>query len=57
MEYYTAVVLADRGLAVNYKILGCFDTFVSMVNAEYLYKEYEYDTEGLIKNIKEILKF
>ena len=51
-----ATVLAEEGLGVKFKIIGLTDKFVEMAHAPYLYHKFEYDTEGLVKNMKIMLK-
>ena len=56
LGYYAAAVIAKSGLATQFKILGCPDYFVPIATAPYLFKVNEYDTDGLVKNMKEMLK-
>lgn len=56
LGYYAAAVIAKSGLATQFKILGCPDHFVPIATAPYLFKVNEYDTDGLVKNMKEMLK-
>lgn len=51
-----ASVLATKGIACNFKILGAEDKFVPLATAAYLYKINEYDVDGLVKNMKEMLE-
>ena len=51
-----ANVLAEEGLGIKFKILGLTDKFVAMAHAPYLYHQFEYDTEGLVKNMKIMLE-
>ena len=46
-----ATVLAEEGISVKFKILGLTDKFVAMAHAPYLYHQFGYDTEGLVKNM------
>lgn len=50
-----ATVIATHGISVAMKILGCIDRFIPMAHAGYLYHKYEYDMEGLIKNMLMLL--
>lgn len=50
-----ATVLAEEGLGVKFKIIGLTDKFVEMAHAPYLYHMFEYDTEGLVKNMMQFL--
>ena len=50
-----ATVLAEEGLGVKFKIIGLTDKFVEMAHAPYLYHKFEYDTEGLVKNMMQFL--
>lgn len=52
-----ATVLAEEGLAVKFKILGLSDRFVAMAHAPYLYHQFEYDSDGLVKNMINMLEF
>ncbi len=52
-----ATVLAEEGLGVNFKILGLTDKFVAMAHAPFLYHQFEYDTEGLVKNMMKFFDF
>lgn len=51
-----ANVLAKEGLGIKFKILGLTDKFVAMAHAPFLYHQFEYDTEGLVKNMKIMLE-
>lgn len=46
-----ATVLAEEELGVKFKIMGLTDKFVAMAHAPFLYHQFEYDTEGLVKNM------
>lgn len=46
-----AKVIAERSLAVKFKILGFRDKFVPMAHASYLYHEAGYDSEGLARHM------
>ncbi len=50
-----ATVIAESGIATKLKILGCNDSFETMAHAGYLYHKNGYDTEGLVKNMLNIL--
>lgn len=51
-----ANVIANNNLDTKFKILGCPDHFVPIATAKYLFKKNEYDTAGLVKNMKEMLE-
>lgn len=51
-----ANVLAKEGHGIKFKILGLTDKFVAMAHAPFLYHQFEYDTEGLVKNMKIMLE-
>ncbi|NCB03007.1 MAG: transketolase family protein, partial [Spirochaetia bacterium] len=51
-----ATVIATGGYSVKLMILGCEDRFIPMAHANYLYQKYEYDAEGLIKNMLSLLE-
>ncbi|WP_343208491.1 transketolase family protein [Anaerolentibacter hominis] len=55
LGYHVGAALAQAGVACNFKILGCPDKFVPLATPQYLYKINEYDTDGLYKNMKEML--
>lgn len=55
LGYAVGTVLAEAGACCKFKILGCPDKFVPIATPEFLYKENEYDVEGLIKNMKAFL--
>jgi len=55
LGYYAGAVIAQSGIATQYKILGCPDHFVPIATAPYLFRVNEYDTAGLVKNMKEML--
>lgn len=50
-----AFVLAESGAICRLKVLGCPDYFVPVATADYLYHKYEYDAEGLEKNMMLLL--
>lgn len=52
-----AKVLAEEGLGIKFKILGLTDKFVAMAHAPFLYHQFEYDTEGLVKNMMKFFDF
>lgn len=52
---HVANVIARAGISCKFKILGAKDQFVPLATAAYLYKINEYDTEGLVKNMKAML--
>ena len=47
-------VIADKNLNVKFKRLGIPDVFATLGTPEELYHKYSYDTDGIIKAIKEI---
>jgi transketolase len=55
LGYAVGAVIAEAGIATKYKILGCPDKFVPLATPEFLYKENEYDADGLYKNMKAML--
>jgi len=55
LGYYAAAVIAQAGIAAQYKILGCPDYFVPIATAPYLFHKNEYDTDGLVKNMMAML--
>lgn len=56
LGYYAAAVLAEAGIGVKFKILGCKDKFIPMAHADYLYHQNEYDVAGLEKNMCELFE-
>lgn len=50
-----ANVLAEEGLGIKFKILGLTDKFVAMAHAPFLCHQFEYNTEGLVKNMMQFL--
>lgn len=52
-----ANVLVEEGLGIKFKILGLTDKFVAMAHAPFLYHQFEYDTEGLVKNMMKFIDF
>ena len=56
LGYYVSAVIAQNGIATQFKILGCPDHFVPIATAPYLFKINEYDTAGLVKNMKAMLE-
>lgn len=55
LGYYVSAVLAQAGMGVQFKILGCPDHFVPIATAPYLFHKNEYDTEGLVRNMLAML--
>ena len=49
-------ILLEEGCICKYKVLGAPDYFVPPSTAEYLYHEFELDTEGLVRNMKGLYK-
>lgn len=56
LGYMTAAIIAESGKACKFRILGCADEFIPMAHAPYLYHKYEYDAEGLEKNMNLLLE-
>lgn len=54
LGYSVAAVIAQKGCATKFKILGAPDKFIPMAHAEYLYHKYGYDTEGLVSAMIEL---
>lgn len=50
-----ATVLADAGVSCNFKRLGIPDVFAKLGSPEDIYEHYGYDSQGIIKHIKEFL--
>lgn len=55
LGYYVGTVIAEAGISTQFKILGAPDHFVPIATAPYLFHKNEYDTEGLVKNMKAML--
>ncbi|MGI6005636.1 MAG: transketolase family protein [Christensenellales bacterium] len=55
LGYIAAAVLQEAGVACKYKMLGCPDQYVPLATTPFLYKINEYDTDGLVKNMKAFL--
>ena len=51
-----AKVIAEEGIATQFTIKGVPDKFVAMAHAEYLYRQFGYDTEGLKSEMYRMLK-
>lgn len=49
-----AMVLSTSGVAVKFRVLGIGDRFESMAHAPYLYHEFGYDADGLVKTMMEL---
>ena len=56
LGYYAAAVIAQAGIAAQFKILGCPDHFVPIATAPYLFHRNEYDADGLYANMKKMLE-
>lgn len=56
LGYSVASIIAEEGIATQFKILGINDKFVSMAHAEYLYHLFGYDTSGLIRTMMKMLE-
>ncbi len=50
-----ASVIVESGISTKYKVLGLQDNFIAMAHADYLYKMFEMDSDGIIKNLKELI--
>jgi len=55
LGYAVAAVLAEAGATCKYKILGCPDRYVPLASPECLYRENEYDAEGLYQHMSKML--
>ncbi len=51
-----ANVIAKNNIDTKFKILGCPDYFVPIATAKHLFKINEYDTAGLVKNMKKMIE-
>ena len=51
-----ARVISESGTSTKFKILGVLDKFVPCSHAEYLYSLFEYDVDGLYKNMAKLLE-
>ena len=49
-------VLAEEGISTKFKILGIPDEYVPMAHAPYLYNKFGYNTEGLARNMVDLLE-
>lgn len=49
-----ATVIAEEGISTNFKIIGITDEFIAMAHANYLYKLFKMDAEGLAENMLEL---
>ena len=56
LGYYVGQIIAENSLSIKFKTLGAPDNFVPIATAPYLFKINEYDTDGLVKNMMEMLK-
>lgn len=50
-----AMIAAESGIAAKFKIIGIPDKFVAMAHAEYLYKKFGMDGNGLAKSMKTLM--
>ncbi len=50
-----SMVLMEAGISCKVRMLGCPDYFVPVATAKYLYHKFEYDEEGLVKHMRELL--
>lgn len=50
-----SMVLSQKGVGINFKILGLPDEFVTMAHAPFLYHKYGYDLEGLYLEMKKMV--
>ena len=55
LGYYAGAVIAEGGIATQYRILGCPDHFVPVATPAYLFHQNEYDADGLFLNMKKML--
>lgn len=51
-----ARVLAEAGISAKFKILGIPDTFYPCAHAEYLYRAFSYDVDGLVGEMERLLE-
>ena len=51
-----ATVIAEERISTHIKILGIPDEFVPMAHASYLYNKFELDSEGLEKEMRNLLE-
>lgn len=56
LGYAVAAVLAENGIAPQFKILGITDKFVEMGHAPYLYRMFGFDTEGLVQTMLDMFE-
>jgi transketolase len=56
LGYYVGQVIAENGISIKFKTLGAPDHFVPIATAPYLFKVNEYDTDGLVKNMMEMIE-
>ena len=47
--------IVSESMPVNFRTLGIPDSFFVMAHAPYLYRKFEIDTEGILKNLREML--
>ncbi len=55
LGYHVGAAIAESGIGCKFKILGCPDKFVPIATPDFLYRENEMDTEGLVKNMMAFL--
>jgi transketolase len=55
LGYAVGAAIAEAGIMAKYKILGCPDKFVPLATPEFLYRENDYDADGLYKHMKAML--
>lgn len=51
-----ATVLAEAGISTQFRIIGIPDRFYAMAHADYLYHQFGYDTEGLMRAMLNLLE-
>ncbi len=49
-------MIAEAGISTKIKCLGIPDRFVPMAHAPFLYKQFEMDTDGIEKNMRQLLE-
>jgi len=55
LGYAVGTAIAEAGAQCKFKVLGCPDKFVPIATPEFLYKQNEYDVDGLVKHMKAML--
>lgn len=55
LGYAVGAAIAEAGISCKYKMLGCPDKFVPIATPDFLYRENEFDADGLYKHMKAFL--